>query len=299
MKTIDELIGEYVAGNPAVVSIYTVKLMRGTCKLYSAYLGSVATVEDFTDANLKGYIVHRQQAGMAPATIEREGAKLLTLWRFAAMHALVKPPTIRMARSSPHIPVAFLKHEVRRLFRAARRARGECGGVPNRIFFPALLGLVWDSGERVGAVRALTRSDIDCKSRWVTFRHRKGQGREMMKRMSRPTRRAMKRLLAIHLAEQPFAHVCLSTKYFHLKSILRDAGLPADRRSMLHRLRRSHASYLKLSGGDAQASLGHSTEAITVRAYYDPRVVASRQPSTLLFNPYRWCDRLFGWFGWG
>lgn len=296
MKT-DELIAQYVAGNPAIVSPYTVKLMRGTCKLFSAYLNHDALVEDFTDANLKGYIVHRQSKGMAPATIEREGAKLLTIWRYAAINALVKPPTVRMARSSPHIPVCFLRHEVKRLFKAARRARGECGHVPNNIFFPALLGLVWDSGERAGAVRALQRTDIDVKTRWVTFRHRKGQGREMMKRMSRSTRRAMKRLLAIHQHDTPFAHIHLSTCYFHLKSILRDAGLPADRRSMLHRLRRSHASYLKLSGGDAQASLGHSSEAVTTKFYYDCRVVGAKQPAAILFSPFTWRDRLLDWLG--
>jgi len=294
--TLNELLGEYVATNTAITSAYTIKLLGGTCKLFSAYLGREALVDDLTDANLKGYIVHRQSQGKAPATIEREGCKLLTLWRFAAMHALVKPPTIRMARSSPHIPVAFLRHEIRRLFKAARRAKGEVGGVPNSIFFPALLGLIWDSGERVGAVRALSRSDIDCKTRWVTFKHRKGNGREMMKRMSRPTRRAMRKLLEVHQHETPFAHIHLTTCYFHLKSILRDADLPTDRRSMLHRLRRSHASYLKLAGGSAQDSLGHSSEAITVRSYYDPRVTGSRQPSTLLFNPFNWWDRFLGWF---
>lgn len=293
--TLDELLEQYVSTNPAISSAYTIRLLRGTVKLFSTYLGHQACVSDLTDATFRGFLVHRQNQGKAAATVEREGAKLLTLWRYASTNGMVKAPTIRMARSSPHIPVAFLKHEVRSLFKAARRARGECGGIPNKVFFPALLGLIWDSGERVGAVRALTWGDIDLRTRWVTFKHRKGQGREMMKRVSRSTRRALKRLQAVHNVEKPFAHICLSTKYFHLKSILRDAGLPCDRRSMLHRLRRSHASYLKLSGGDAQASLGHSSEAITVRSYYDPRVVGKRQPSTLLFSPVGWWDRLSGW----
>jgi integrase len=295
---LDDLITEYVRSNPAITSDYTVKLLRGTVKLFSAHLGCDAEIEHLTDTNLKSYLAHRQRIGMAPATVEREGCKILTIWRYAASQGIVKAPTTRMARSAAHLPVAFLRYEVRALFKAARRARGECGGVPNKIFFPALLGLVWDSGERVGAIRALTWGDIDLRKGWVTFRVRKGRGAEMMKRVSWSTRRALRKLYAVHKdCVQPFAHVHLSTKYFHLKSILRDAGLPCDRRSMLHRLRRSHASYLKLAGGDAAASLGHSSEAITVRAYYDPRVVASRQPISLLFNPVGLWSRLIGFFG--
>jgi hypothetical protein len=54
---------------------------------------------------------------------------------------------------------------------------------------------------------------------------------------------------------------------------------------------------LKLGGGDAAASLGHSSEQITIRSYYDPRIVASRQPVSLLFNPVGLWSRLIGFFG--
>lgn len=297
MRTLEELLSEYVATNPAITSDCTVRLLAGTVKLYSGFLGHVATIDDLTDRNLKVYIAHRQRIGKAGATVEREACKLLTLWRFAALHGLTKPPTMRIAKAAAHLPVAFLRAEIKALFKAARRARGECGGVPNKIFFPALLGVCWDSGERVGAIRALTREDIDLTKGWVTFRHRKGQGREMMKRVSWSTKRALRKLLAAHQHPTPFAHVHLTTCYFHLKSILRDAGLPADRRSMLHRLRRTHASYLKLSGGDASASLGHSSEAVTSRYYYDQRIVASKPATKYLFNPLGLWARLLSVFG--
>lgn len=86
-------------------------------------------------------------------------------------------------------------------------------------------------------------------------------------------------------ASGPFLGViCLGTIYNRFEVILKRAGLPADRRSKFHRIRRTTLSHYKAAGGDAQALAGHSSGRVTA-LYLDPRIV--RQPSApdLLFRP--------------
>jgi integrase len=58
--------------------------------------------------------------------------------------------------------------------------------------------------------------------------------------------------------------------------ICKAAGLPNDRWSKFHRIRKTHASYAAAAGLDAQRLLDHASPK-TTRAYLDPRIV--RQPS--------------------
>jgi integrase len=57
-----------------------------------------------------------------------------------------------------------------------------------------------------------------------------------------------------------------------LGRICERAGLPNDRLSKFHRVRKTSASYYAAGGGDPQKLMGHSTPAVT-RKYLDPRIV--------------------------
>lgn len=171
------------------------------------------------------------------------------------------------------------------------------GPVPARLFWPALLDAVWDSGERIWAVYSLERCDIDLHTRWVTFRERKGQGRIMHKRVRRATIRSLQKLMEAHDLPQVFAVVSLATIYNQYEVLLAKAGLPTDRHSKFHCLRKSHASYLHVAGGDSRASMGHSSDEVTVKHYYDPRVTNRKQPIQYLFHPMGFMDRILCWFG--
>ena len=144
-------------------------------------------------------------------------------------------------------------------------------------FFPAILAVVWNSAERIRAVSLVDRADVDLRGRTITFRHRKQRGPTLRRVLSRSTCRACAKLLAITPHDRPFGHVNLSTVYYHFDRLLTAAGIAKERRNKFHALRRSHASYLKLAGGDAVRSLGHDSEATTQEFYYDPRIVDAKE----------------------
>jgi integrase len=68
---------------------------------------------------------------------------------------------------------------------------------------------------------------------------------------------------------------------------LKLAGLPTDAKSKFQRIRRSHATHLHIAGGDATASLGHSSDSITRRHYLDVRLLSRQSAEKLLFRPGR------------
>lgn len=295
---IDQLCSEYVASNERIQSLDTVRMLRVVARHFAKFLERQALASDLTDDQIKRYGIARRQAGLALATIDGELAKLVALKRYAAQRGLVDHPIMRVAKNQAPTPVAFFRWQIRRLWKEASRSQSVIGGVPGCIYWPALLNLIWDSGERIRAVHRLNRNDIDLRGRWVTFRERKGNGKSLVKKVRRSTARSLRKLMKCNKGDQPFAVVCLGTIYNQYETLLEDADLPTDRRSKFHCLRKSHASYLHAAGGDSRASLGHSTEAITVRHYHDPRIVQSVQPIDLLFNPLGMWDRCLSWLGW-
>lgn len=295
---LDVLCSEYVVCNERISSRETIRLINVCLRNFQKYLGRPGEASDLTDEQIKRFGVARRQAGIALTTIDGELSKLVALKRFAAERGLTPYPVLRVAKSHTPTPVAFLRWQLRRLWRFARKCKSDIGGIRGNIYWLALLDLLWDSGERIRAIYLLKRSDIDLRGRWVTFRDRKGNGQVLFKRIRRVTARRLNRLMQSSEGDQFFAVVCLGTVYNQYETLLEDAGLPTDRHSKFHCLRKSHASYLHLAGGNSRASLGHSTEATTVRHYHDPRIVESVQPIDLLFNPLSWWDRLMASLGW-
>lgn len=78
-------------------------------------------------------------------------------------------------------------------------------------------------------------------------------------------------LLFTRTTWKPQSQTFHGTWYYHLRAILGLAGLPTDRRSMFHRIRRTHATHLYVRGGDPTQSLGHASDAMTRAYYLDPR----------------------------
>ncbi len=286
-----DLVEDYCAVNPFVRSPDTKRLLLLSARHFSDFLGHPARSREFSDRGLAAYMAWRRAAGLAETTIERESSKLLTLWRFAAQSGSVPPPRIRVAKAPVGPPVAFSRSELRRLFRAASRYPVPICGRPGRLYMLPLLGLAFETGERIGALLQLERGDV--VGRWVTIRKRKGAGQTLVRQISRGTARAVAELSGPKL----FAGLDRTSVYYHLGLILVAAGLPTDRRHKFHAIRRSHASYLYRAGGDPTNSLGHSSEAITRVYYLDQRIVGGRQPVSYLFNPLRW-DWLLRWFVW-
>jgi integrase len=72
--------------------------------------------------------------------------------------------------------------------------------------------------------------------------------------------------------------------YIRLKVIHRRAGVPTDRRSMFHRMRRTSASWYKAKGGDPSQLLDHADPKTTAR-YLDLRICQTKSAAELLDDP--------------
>lgn len=293
-----DLCADYLAGNPAIRSPHTERLLHTSVSHFGRFLARPPFVNDLSDKRLTAYIRHRQQLGMAAATVEREAAKLLTLARYGAARGLVDLPLLRIEKAPPAVPIAFLRGEVRQLFRAASRYHATIGGVPGNLVLVALLSVIWDTAERIGALCEVHRSEIDLRGRWITITSRKNSGRTLVRRLSRSTVRELRKLLAASTHDKPFGFVHRGSLYHHLASVLRDAGLPDDRRHKFHCLRRSHASYLHAAGGDARESLDHADSRTTRDHYFDPRIVGMTNAIGKLFSPFGWWHRMLAAMGW-
>lgn len=272
-------------GSPKTTGLYALVIGH-----FSRFLNKDAAVEDFSDDTLARYASWRRADGRAVATVNGEIAKLKALWNFACKRGVLKKwPTIEDEPEPKRVPVAWMREELERLFQACRSARGRIGNVPACDYWTALVSVLWDSGERVGAVLQVQWHHLDAPGGWLTVpaEYRKGRVKERVLRL-RPETVADVLKLKIPKArstDKIFAIPYTPSYLWALwADLLESAGLPTDRRSKFHRIRRSFASHLTAAGGNAQDALGHESMA-TTRLYLDPRITTTTHPTDLLFRP--------------
>ncbi len=263
---------------------------RRTREHYRAVFRRFGDLE-LTDENLAVYREQRLAHGLAKDSVRGELGRLMAYARWKGLNPKTQQP--KKVRREPQ---AWSRNELRRLFKEARTTERTIYGIPGAIYWPAILGLAYDTGERITAIAALEWSDIDFDQRSVRYRAetRKGSCADHQGTFSRGTRRDLLRLRGFGKG-RPFRLGCESTRWKAYTTLLKDAGLPSDRRSKFHRLRRTHATWLHWSGGDATASLGHSSSDITRDAYLDKRYTRKgRLPSISVGI----VATVLAWFGW-
>lgn len=256
------------------------QLIRGAVRHYQR-LGFTS----FDDKSLEAYRDARQREGVAAATIRGEMNKLLAFARFLGHNPVVKLP-----RKTMRAPVAWTKKELRTLFAEARRTTRTIYGLPASVYFTALVSLCIDSGERVGAIFRVEWNAVNWGERTIRYpaEIRKGGYRDMVAPLSRESLAALKALRAITprpLEGDPIFGLGSRTNLWRsYAALLADCQLPHDRRRLFHCLRRTAASSVHASGGDATAFLGHSSDAITRESYLAPWSLRARMP----WRPGRW-----------
>lgn len=187
------------------------------------------------------------------------------------------------------IPQAWQADEIQRLFAAADRAVGAYAGVSCAQWWKMLLLILWDTGERIGAIRDLAWSHVDLRRGWlhVPAKFRKGGREDKVYRLASETlsilRESKKSKPRDLLFPWPYSDTYLWRMFGKL---LKSAGLESGARDKFHRLRRSVASHYEAAGGDATELLGHSERKVTTKHYLDPRIVGVAKPACeLLFRP--------------
>lgn len=269
-------------------SANNLRLYRNALANFDLYLGRRATLDDLDDELVSAWSVWFLARHRKAETANKNLRHLLALWRYAAKKRYVEQfPTVDFLPEVQRIPLAWLKHELHVLFESAQQERGEISGTPAALWWYALLLTIWYTGERIGAVLSFTWKDFDRQGHWLLApaEIRKGGQRDKAFRLPGKNIKALEALRVKgnrYIFQWPWKPASI---YHYYNRILTRAGLPTDRMSKFHRIRRSMASYLKAAGGDPTEALDHSNASTTKRYYLDPRVCGSKGPSELLFDP--------------
>lgn len=252
-------------------------------------LGREPELADFTDVGLGEYQDYLLElAGLAEETVLSYTKKLLSLWRFSREeHWIDRRPNVELIEPADVVPIAWLSHELTRLFAAFAQLDGFVGGVPAALWWEAFHWVFWHTSERLAAVLALRWEFVNFDSAVLTFpaKTRKGKRRpsnytigpecvDALRKITVPTREVV--------FPYPFNR---NTIFLHYKKILADAGLPSDRKHMFHCMRKSVSSHMEAAGINSTEALGHSSRETTRRHYIDPRIYCPIQPSAVLFDP--------------
>lgn len=227
-------------------------------------------------------------ADLSEDTCAHYAKKIAALWRFAAERRWIEEfPDIEVSAPPEKVPRGFTKKELLALWQAFRDQNGYIGGVPSSPWWRGLLFTIWDSSERLDAILQLRWEDVDLNSRWGIFRAATRKG----KRRDRPCLFHPETIAVFYEMVEPKRELVFPlphTKETLLNrwgAICRSVGIPDDRYHKTTAVRKSLLSHFAAAGGDATRLADHSSPAVTIRHYLDPRIAGSPQPSQTLFRP--------------
>lgn len=295
MITLSEALNTYVATNPRINSDGTIRRYEATIVSLGKFLERDPLIADLNADTYGRWVRHRRDVvGVAPSTLHGEAQKLLVIWRWLAKRGEVAQPDVMLPRKFEKDNTTWVTDEYAKIEAAGRSCDWYVGQVPGSIYWPAMLGVAVESGERLGALHKLESHHFDFAALTVTFpRHiRKGQTRDLTKSISLQTATDVQKLIALR-PMRPFAPLLQPSMYHPMRRLLCDAGLPSDRSRLFHCLRRYHATQVELMGGNAARSLDHSDPRVTAR-YIDTRQLGP-QPMPSRPGAKREPTRWFGW----
>lgn len=216
-------------------------------------------------------------------TVDREYSCIVALWRFAARKRLVEVyPEIPKPQGPAPIPDAWSSDEMNKLIATAKEWQGNYTGVDAGLYWESIIRVVYDTGERIGAILKIEKHHL--ANGWLSVPAMNRKGRLAGKQF-KLSERTFERLQQVAAAQQerylfnwPYGPSYVWKVY---GQILEAAGLPNNRRTKLHKLRRTVATYFEAAGGNATQLLGHSSRKIT-EAYLDARYIKAPHPCDLL-----------------
>jgi integrase len=268
----------------------TKRLYRHTLTVFDRFLERPSRKSDLTNETLSAFAAWILDNGAAKKTCNRQLLNLLALWRWLHTKGYVKEwPDVELETPPVRVPIALLQDEVDRMMAAIAAETLAVGSIEAPVFWRPLMLVIWDTGERIGAVLGLTWDRVALDGGWVRFvaESRKGAAEDNLLPIAADTREALAELRAKSrrrkgiVFEWPYHPTYI---YNRLGRIMRRAGLPDTREYKFHVVRKAVASHYEAAGGNATALLKHSSRKVT-EAYLDPRVVKPVAPKDLLFRP--------------
>lgn len=254
----------------------TRRLYRYSIRLFGITLGREPSLDDLDDLIVARHLERLIADGRAPGGVNKERDQLVAIWNLAAKKKLVAEfPSVRRVHQPYRIPWAWTQEEMWRLRISCNMQRGTYAGIPAKTWWTALHVLLFATGERITAMLSVTWSDLSGNVLVFPAEIRKGAKRpgvctlpaeamQWLQEIQSPSREL--------IFPWPYSQSQLYKSY---KQILARAELDTSSRSKFHRMRRSHATHLKVAGGDPTISLGHANPTTTT-AYLDPRQIPDR-----------------------
>lgn len=284
--SLDTVLAQYVRERLLGKSKDTTRLMQVAVRKFEGWLCRPAILSDLTRDRVLSWIEYLLDRGdLARASIRTLQERLLALWRFACQkHWLIELPQMQMIDVPERTPDAWKPNELVALMDAAKGMPGNMKGtmelVPWSLYWSTLIYFLFDTGERIGGVTQVHHDDV--VGEWVTVRaeYRKGKKRDKRFKLRKCTidgiaelRRLTNGKRVKRVFEFPYSSTYLWNKF---NKVLEAAGLPTDRRSKYHKMRRTAASEFEAAGGNATKLLDHNSRATTMK-YLDPDVTKETQ----------------------
>lgn len=250
----------------------TVRLYECTIRAFAKTLGRVPALEDLEELVLANHLDQRARE-VAPLTVEKERSQLMSLARLAVERRMLDMlPACQPGPMPRRTPEALTLEEMKALRAAAIATTGTVAGVPAGDWWIALVDVLWESGERIGAILSTNRADFKAPYLLVRAESRKGGKADRLYELSRRTCEELERARAPGRPELFYVgEKSGNAIYHHAGHVFARAGLHG-RRQRFHAIRRTAASFYAAAGGNAQQMLGHASGATTSRYYLDPRI---------------------------
>lgn len=289
MNMADSLIrcceDRYFPLNSRIRTEQTKRQYRFALKDLDRALGRESKICDLSDDNVTLMMSALTARGLAPKTINERRGRINALWSWLAKRGIVATwPTVRPIPEPRRIPVAWSRDELMQLLNACRAVPGTIDMIRACDWWTSLHLVAWSTGERISALLACEWSHLSADWLTIPAELRKGKSADAQYRISADAMTSLQRIREPSRAlvwPWPYGHEYLWVRY---KTIRKKAGLAIDRRSAFHRIRRSVATHFEAAGGDATALLGHTSRAITIKSYLDPKYSQQHQASDLLFS---------------
>lgn len=291
------VLADYFRVNTHIESEATRLRYHSSINNFGRWLGRPPHLCDLTTEFVGHFIEARISSGTVSLdTVRSDLARLKPLARWLFEEGIIdKPLRLRSPRCLKRNPKALTRSQLRKLWQTADIWPGKVWGVPARIYWPAFLDLGWYTGQRIGAMMQLNRKNIEIREGWFgrvngasllfTAQTVKGHKADQAKWIVRDGALSLMRLLEATDSSTPFNPKGMdNTGYIYAKwqRLVDAAGVPWAKP---HTLRKSHATHLKIAGGDARISLNHTSDTTTNVHYIDASLVEKRPPASLLFNP--------------
>ena len=272
---LSELLAWYFRVNPRIRSRLTHEQYVFALRDFGEALRRPPVVADLTEealADMRSLLLSRQ---LSAKTINERIGRITALWRFLATRGMVQrhPPAHRLTEPR-RIPQAWSLDEMARVLAAVSSASGSLDSIPERLWWRSLMLAMWDSAERITALLSAEWRNYDQSTGWLLIpaENRKAACQDAIYQFDDPTQ------AAISAISQPSRNKIWpwprdrSYLWIRYRTLLKRAGLPTDRYSGFHKIRRTVASHYDAAGGNASQLLGHTDRRVTERSYLDPRI---------------------------